>query len=214
MAERLTGFAGDTLASALLANGVGIVGRSFKLHRPRGIFSCGVEEPSGLVDLSDGPQPHTQPARDLGGGAGRVEGGQCQLLAQRGFRPGRHQRVPVRAATRRLLLQDIQVAELAFVRAHDSPHGGVWARVGGDGPGSLRGSVGVRGRRRRGRRHRGLECRDSGRAGWGSYDVGGLGPALGGCLRVARRCAAEPAHCRCRACRCARAHADHRVRRV
>jgi len=54
--RRLTGFAGDTLASALLANGVGIVGRSFKLHRPRGIFSCGVEEPSGLVDLSDGPR--------------------------------------------------------------------------------------------------------------------------------------------------------------
>ena len=54
--RRLMGFAGDTLASALLANGVGIVGRSFKLHRPRGIFSCGVEEPSGLVDLSEGPR--------------------------------------------------------------------------------------------------------------------------------------------------------------
>jgi sarcosine oxidase subunit alpha len=49
-----SGFAGDTLASALLANGVHLVGRSFKLHRPRGIFSCGVEEPNGLVDLSDG----------------------------------------------------------------------------------------------------------------------------------------------------------------
>ena len=49
-----SGFAGDTLASALLANGVRLVGRSFKLHRPRGIFSCGIEEPNGLVDLSDG----------------------------------------------------------------------------------------------------------------------------------------------------------------
>jgi sarcosine oxidase, subunit alpha len=47
----LQGFAGDTLASALLANGVQLVGRSFKLHRPRGIFTCGVEEPTGLVDL-------------------------------------------------------------------------------------------------------------------------------------------------------------------
>lgn len=47
----LTGFPGDTLASALLANGVQLVGRSFKLHRPRGIFSCGVEEPTGLVDV-------------------------------------------------------------------------------------------------------------------------------------------------------------------
>ena len=50
----LSGHPGDTLASALLANGVDLVGRSFKLHRPRGIFSCGVEEPTGLVDLSVG----------------------------------------------------------------------------------------------------------------------------------------------------------------
>jgi sarcosine oxidase, subunit alpha len=49
----LQGFGGDTLASALLANGVQLVGRSFKLHRPRGIFSCGVEEPTGLVDLDE-----------------------------------------------------------------------------------------------------------------------------------------------------------------
>jgi sarcosine oxidase, subunit alpha len=50
----LSGHPGDTLASALLANGVQLVGRSFKLHRPRGIFSCGVEEPTGLVDLGVG----------------------------------------------------------------------------------------------------------------------------------------------------------------
>jgi sarcosine oxidase, subunit alpha len=52
--RRFSGYAGDTLASALLANGVQLVGRSFKLHRPRGIFSCGVEEPNGLVDLYTG----------------------------------------------------------------------------------------------------------------------------------------------------------------
>jgi sarcosine oxidase subunit alpha len=52
--RRLSGHPGDTLASALLANGVRLVGRSFKLHRPRGIFSCGIEEPNALVDLSDG----------------------------------------------------------------------------------------------------------------------------------------------------------------
>src|ERR1700722_19527921 len=45
------GFQGDTLASALLANGVRLVGRSFKLHRPRGIYSCGIEEPTGIVDV-------------------------------------------------------------------------------------------------------------------------------------------------------------------
>jgi sarcosine oxidase, subunit alpha len=52
----MLGFAGDTLASALLANGVQLVARSFKLHRPRGIFSCGVEEPSALVDVGVGPR--------------------------------------------------------------------------------------------------------------------------------------------------------------
>ena len=49
-----TGFAGDTLASALLANGVKLIGRSFKYHRPRGILSAGVEEPTGLVTLRSG----------------------------------------------------------------------------------------------------------------------------------------------------------------
>src|SRR5208337_1485560 len=43
------GFAGDTLASALLANDVHLVGRSFKYHRPRGILSAGSEEPNALV---------------------------------------------------------------------------------------------------------------------------------------------------------------------
>jgi sarcosine oxidase, subunit alpha len=45
------GVAGDTLASALLANGVHLVGRSFKYHRPRGILAAGAEEPNGLVTL-------------------------------------------------------------------------------------------------------------------------------------------------------------------
>jgi len=49
-----SGFQGDTLASALLASGVRLVGRSFKLHRPRGIWSCGTEEPSALVDVGEG----------------------------------------------------------------------------------------------------------------------------------------------------------------
>jgi sarcosine oxidase, subunit alpha len=48
---QLSGFAGDTLASALLANGVKVVGRSFKYHRPRGIFAAWVEEPNAILDL-------------------------------------------------------------------------------------------------------------------------------------------------------------------
>ena len=52
--KRLTGFKGDTLASALLANGQTLVGRSFKYHRPRGIVASGPEEPNALVGLGEG----------------------------------------------------------------------------------------------------------------------------------------------------------------
>ncbi|MDH3533008.1 MAG: 2Fe-2S iron-sulfur cluster-binding protein, partial [Gammaproteobacteria bacterium] len=48
------GFAGDTLASALLANGVTLVSRSFKLHRPRGIVAAGAEEPNAIVQVGTG----------------------------------------------------------------------------------------------------------------------------------------------------------------
>ena len=48
------GYEGDSLASALLANNIKIVGRSFKYHRPRGIMSCGVEESGGLVTVGFG----------------------------------------------------------------------------------------------------------------------------------------------------------------
>jgi heterotetrameric sarcosine oxidase alpha subunit len=47
------GFAGDTLTSALLANGVTLIGRSFKYHRPRGILSSGVEEPNALFTIDE-----------------------------------------------------------------------------------------------------------------------------------------------------------------
>jgi len=58
----LSGHPGDTLASALLANGVRLVGRSFKYHRPRGVFTAGSEEPSALVELRGGAwrEPNTR----------------------------------------------------------------------------------------------------------------------------------------------------------
>ena len=46
------GFAGDSIASALLANSVKIVGRSFKYYRPRGIWGAGTEEPNAIVDVT------------------------------------------------------------------------------------------------------------------------------------------------------------------
>ncbi len=49
-----TGHAGDTLASALIANGVHLMGRSFKYHRPRGAVTAGAAEPNALVELREG----------------------------------------------------------------------------------------------------------------------------------------------------------------
>ncbi|MDE0361225.1 MAG: sarcosine oxidase subunit alpha family protein [Rhodospirillaceae bacterium] len=52
--EVCEGFAGDTLASALIANGVSLVGRSFKLRRPRGIVGSGAEEPNAIMQVGRG----------------------------------------------------------------------------------------------------------------------------------------------------------------
>ncbi|MBV0891733.1 sarcosine oxidase subunit alpha family protein [Paracoccus sp. Z118] len=52
--RQMTGFSGDTLASALLGSGQRVVGRSFKYHRPRGILASGAEEPNALLGLGQG----------------------------------------------------------------------------------------------------------------------------------------------------------------
>ena len=59
--KQYTGFKGDTVASALLRNNVRLIGRSFKYHRPRGIYTCGLEEPNALVQiLSEHSEPNTR----------------------------------------------------------------------------------------------------------------------------------------------------------
>lgn len=59
---RMQGFAGDSLASALLANGRQLVGRSFKYHRPRGILTAGAAEPNALMTIGSGgrTEPNTR----------------------------------------------------------------------------------------------------------------------------------------------------------
>ena len=71
--KEVQGFAGDTVASALLACGHVHVARSFKLHRPRGVFSCGLEEPSALLDVGLGGErtPDTR-ATDIEAAEGLV----------------------------------------------------------------------------------------------------------------------------------------------
>ncbi|MGI9423503.1 MAG: 2Fe-2S iron-sulfur cluster-binding protein, partial [Hyphomicrobiaceae bacterium] len=60
--QTLSGYSGDTLASALIANDRRLVARSFKYHRPRGVFTAGSEEPSALVQLGHGAhqEPNTR----------------------------------------------------------------------------------------------------------------------------------------------------------
>ncbi|MBL4854278.1 MAG: sarcosine oxidase subunit alpha family protein [Robiginitomaculum sp.] len=60
--KKYQGFSGDTVASALIANGVKLVGRSFKYHRPRGIFSAGSDEPNALMTIGEGARatPNTR----------------------------------------------------------------------------------------------------------------------------------------------------------
>ena len=56
------GFAGDTVASALLANDIRLIGRSFKYHRPRGLVTAGSDEPNGLITVGQGAEqaPNTR----------------------------------------------------------------------------------------------------------------------------------------------------------
>ena len=61
--EIYKGFEGDTVASALLANGVHLMGRSFKYHRPRGVVTAGSEEPNALIGTTRGKgrfEPNTR----------------------------------------------------------------------------------------------------------------------------------------------------------
>ena len=85
------GYAGDTLASALLANGVHLVGRSFKYHRPRGIVTAGAEEPNALIQLGKGG--HSEPnirATQMKASLIRMSsGGCCSTALVIPFRPQR-----------------------------------------------------------------------------------------------------------------------------
>ena len=59
--QKLTGLEGDTLASALLANGIKVVGRSFKLRRPRGIMAAGAEEANAIMQIGSGDRTIPNP---------------------------------------------------------------------------------------------------------------------------------------------------------
>ena len=118
-----TGFAGDTLASALLANGVHLMGRSFKYHRPRGVLAAGAEEPNALVTVRRRRGPlHPEPARHPGRALRGPGSAQPEPLAEPRLRCRRPQR-PLRALhPGRVLLQDLHVAAARVARALRAAH--------------------------------------------------------------------------------------------
>ena len=105
--KRLRGYAGDTLASALLANDQMLVGRSFKYHRPRGIVASGPEEPNALVNLGAGRAVGTEPAHHHHRTVRRAGGDQPEPLAEPRIRRGRAEQLRRALPARRVLLQDL-----------------------------------------------------------------------------------------------------------
>ncbi len=107
-----TALEGDTVASALLANGVHLVGRSFKYHRPRGILSAGAEEPNALIDVARDAarkQPNVRATvQEVFDGMIVKSQNRWPSLA---FDVGGSQQSAVAVLCRRFLLQDLHVAE-------------------------------------------------------------------------------------------------------
>ena len=95
------GHPGDTLASALIANGVSLVGRSFKYHRPRGIVTAGPDNRIRVVDRDGTPRPYVH-----------VRGGLDALIDRKTFyrlveaaRPGDDGRLVLRSSGATFLLE-------------------------------------------------------------------------------------------------------------
>ena len=155
------GFAGDTLASALIANGTHLTSRSFKYHRPRGILTAGAEEPSALVQLGTGArtEPNLRATQvELYDG---LTAYRRQCLAERQLRPCRLDRAARAALPRRLLLQDLPLAGVVLevaLRARHPAHGGARPRARSTRSRLLRQDVCPLRRARGGRRAGGDRC--------------------------------------------------------
>ena len=118
----IEGFAGDTLASALLANDVHLVGRSFKYHRPRGILSAGSEEPNALVTIDRGagrvtPNLRATQVELYDGLTARSQNRFPSLRFDLGALAG----LAAPLAAGRVLLQDLHVAAFVLERGFMSP---------------------------------------------------------------------------------------------
>ena len=190
------GCTGDTLASALLANGVHLLARSFKYHRPRGVLAAGADEPSALVTVIRDDARRTPNLRatqiELYDGL-RAESQNHYSVAR--LRPWRRQRFSGAAVSGRVLLQDVQMARLGVasrLRTGDPRRRRPRPRADAAGSGSLRTALcalrRAGGGRRTGRPRRRARRRGNRRAGHPVRRAGGTGRlAAGGDNRNDRR---------------------------
>ena len=114
----MSGFKGDTLASALLANGVDVTARSFKYHRPRGIMGAGIEEPATYVELEGEEASANQPATTVLLKEG-LRANPLNCWPSVDFDMGAVNQLFFAVHSGIVLLQDVQMARLASVRAGD-----------------------------------------------------------------------------------------------
>ena len=122
---------GDTLASALLANGVHLVGRSFKYHRPRGIYTAGTEEPNALVELRKGARREPNILATTIELYDRLEARSQNRWPSLALRRAFGQLTVQPILRRRLLLQDLHVAAALLdqaLRALDPGQRRAWPR--------------------------------------------------------------------------------------
>lgn len=139
--EEMHGHPGDTLASALLAQDRHFVARSIKYHRPRGILSAGIEEPSALVTVADATGFDAEPEGHRGCASRRASRLQPERLAPPGKGCGRADRAGWQGAGRGLLLQDLPLAGRRLVGnlvPPDPPHGRARQGRSAPGPGAVR----------------------------------------------------------------------------
>ena len=130
-ARRCTGFAGDTLASAVMASGQRVFGRSFKYHRPRGVIGLGSEEMNALVGVGEGArhEPNLRATQvEIFNGLSAVSQNRWPSL---NWDIGAINNTVLALHPRRLLLQDLHVARRPSGSMSTSPSSAArraWAR--------------------------------------------------------------------------------------